>query len=565
MAKRQPRYDPSQPRVIRCAIYTRKSTDEGLDQAFNSLDAQREACAAYIVSQRHEGWQPVRGIYDDGGFSGGNMERPGLKRLLADVEAGHVDVIVVYKVDRLTRSLADFARIVDVLDARGASFVSITQSFNTTTSMGRLTLNVLLSFAQFEREVTGERIRDKIAQSKAKGMWMGGPVPLGYEVRDRKLIINEGEAATVRHIFIRYAALGSGQALIKELLEQGYRTKLRTQAGGRTVGGVPFQRGALFHLLGNRVYLGEVVHKGLNHAGEHPALIDQTLWNDVQATMERNRAEPHHRPRKTEQSMLTGILRDAHGRQMSPSHSSKGVKRYRYYVTHSSGLIASELPACRVPAADIETIVTDRLAAMLTDKREMLRLVTVDGSASVLQLAVTSGALASGELRSPGRRRQLVAELIRDVQILDEHVAISVARAELLRLLRLEVVISLHAPDLLLTAPAIKQRVGKEVRLIVPAGVQADEPNARVAALIAEAVHVRELLLNHPEQSIEQIALQTGRCRSRTARLLRLSFAAPNVIERILEGEEAAVLASKGLAAALPLRWDEQQQVLFGH
>ena len=391
-------------------------------------------------------------------------------------------------------------------------------------------------------------------------------MPLGYQVQDRKLIINEAEASTVRHIFSRYIALGSGQALIKELLDQGYRTKLRPQAGGRTVGGVPFQRGALFHLLGNRVYLGEVVHKELNHAGEHPALIDQTLWNDVQATMERNRAEPHHRPRKTEQSMLTGILRDVHGRQMSPSHASKGVKRYRYYVTHSSGLIASELPACRVPAADIETIVTDRLAAMLTDKREMLRLVTVDGSASVLQLAVTSGVLASGELRSAGRRRQLVAELIRDVQILNEHVAISVARAGLLRLLRLEVVdISLHAPDLLLTAPAIKQRMGKEVRLLVPAEVKADEPNARVAALLAEAVHVRELLLTHPEQSIEQMALQTGRCRSRTARLLRLSFTAPKVAERILEGEEAAVLASKGLAAALPLRWDEQQRVLFGH
>jgi DNA invertase Pin-like site-specific DNA recombinase len=254
---------------IRCAIYTRKSTEEGLEQEFNSLDAQREACAAYILSQRHEGWSALPGFYDDGGFSGGNMQRPGLVKLMADVATGKVDVIVVYKVDRLTRSLADFAKIVDVLDAAGASFVSVTQSFNTTTSMGRLTLNVLLSFAQFEREVTGERIRDKIAASKRKGMWMGGPVPLGYDVFDRKLIVNDVEAEQIRHIMERYLALGSVRSLADELATIGYRTKLRPLRNGTSLGGVPFSRGGLFHLLANCVYTGEVRHKGQTYAGAH--------------------------------------------------------------------------------------------------------------------------------------------------------------------------------------------------------------------------------------------------------------------------------------------------------
>jgi site-specific DNA recombinase len=265
-------------RTIRCAVYTRKSTEEGLEQAFNSLDAQREACAAYITSQRHEGWVAVRDSYDDGGFSGGNMSRPGLKRLLADVEAGKVDVIVVYKVDRLTRALSDFAKIVEILDARGASFVSITQSFNTTTSMGRLTLNVLLSFAQFEREVTGERIRDKIAASKKKGMWMGGNVPLGYDVVERKLVVNDTEAATVRHILERYVALGTGRALIDELRRTGYRTKRVEREGKKQKGGIPFERGMLFHIMSNRIYLGEMVHAGVAYPGEHQAIVPTELW-----------------------------------------------------------------------------------------------------------------------------------------------------------------------------------------------------------------------------------------------------------------------------------------------
>jgi len=272
------------PPARRCAIYTRKSSEEGLEQGFNSLDAQREACAAYILSQAGEGWTALTSHYDDGGYSGGSMDRPGLQSLLADIRAGQVDVVVVYKIDRLTRSLPDFARIVERFDAREVSFVSVTQAFNTTTSMGRLTLNVLLSFAQFEREVTGERIREKIAASKAKGMWMGGLVPLGYDLPvngTRTLVENAGEAETVRNIFGRYLALGSVHQLVIELQVQGIHSKVRTTAKGKTLGGQPFSRGALFHLLQNRVYVGEIVHKDACYPGQHPAIVERALFDEV--------------------------------------------------------------------------------------------------------------------------------------------------------------------------------------------------------------------------------------------------------------------------------------------
>src|SRR5437762_1383546 len=282
---------PPRTKVLRCAIYSRKSSEEGLEQDFNSLHAQRESCDAYIKSQRHEGWTPLPTLYDDGGYSGGSTERPALKRLLADIQSHLIDVVVVYKVDRLTRSLADFAKIVEIFDAAGVSFVSVTQQFNTTTSMGRLTLNVLLSFAQFEREVTGERIRDKIAASKRKGMWMGGVPPLGYEACDRKLIIVESEAETVRHIFHRYATFGSVRLLQQELEARGIHSKRWTSAAGRSRGGKPLARGALYLMLQNRIYRGEIVHKDQTYPGEHEAIIDPTLWDAVQTRLAENAVE----------------------------------------------------------------------------------------------------------------------------------------------------------------------------------------------------------------------------------------------------------------------------------
>jgi DNA invertase Pin-like site-specific DNA recombinase len=359
--------------VTRCAIYTRKSSEDGLEQAFNSLDAQREACEAYIKSQRHEGWTTLATMYDDGGISGGTMERPALKRMLADIESKKVDTVVVYKVDRLTRSLSDFAKIVDVFDSQGVSFVSITQQFNTTTSMGRLTLNMLLSFAQFEREVTGERIRDKIAASKKKGMWMGGNPPLGYDVLDRKLIVNEGEAERVRHIFQRYAALGSVRLLSLELDRDGIVSKVRRRATGEPYGAKPLARGALYLMLQNRIYRGEIVHREASYPGEHAAIIDEELWQTVAERLAANRNEHDSGAAAQSPSLLVHLLHDETGIPMTPTHAVKNGRRYRYYI--SRALVTgsrTQAPGCRrIPAGDIETLVVDRLCTYLPNRGDV--------------------------------------------------------------------------------------------------------------------------------------------------------------------------------------------------
>ena len=320
---------------LRCAIYTRKSTDEGLEKDFNSLDAQREACAAFIQSQKHEGWTGLPTLYDDGGYSGGTMERPALQRLLADIEAGRIDVIVVYKVDRLTRALSDFAKLVEIFDRRGVSFVSITQQFNTTTSMGRLTLNILLSFAQFERELIGERVRDKVAASKKKGMWMGGTVPLGYDVKDRKLVINKAEARTVVDIYRRYLRLKSVRALGIELAAAGIRSKRRVRPDGTEHGNQRFSQGALYLLLQNRTYRGEATHKGNAYPGEHSAIVDKPLWDAVQAVLAENRVARATGANTKQPSLLTGVLFDEAGERLTPTWSVKKGTRYRYYVSTS--------------------------------------------------------------------------------------------------------------------------------------------------------------------------------------------------------------------------------------
>jgi len=348
---------------VRCAIYTRVSTDHGLEQDFNSLDAQHDAAEAYVRSQVQEGWTLIRARYDDGGYSGGSTDRPALQQLLADIRARRIDVVVVYKVDRLTRSLADFAKLVELFDAHGVSFVSVTQQFNTTTSMGRLTLNVLLSFAQFEREVTGERIRDKIAASKRKGLWVGGMVPLGYDSRDRRLVINEEEADRVRTIFRRYLELGSIGRLLVDLRGRGIPTKVRRLSNGRTTGGIPFTRGPLAHLLRNRFYIGEVAYKGEICPGEQPPILDRTLFEAVQAKLSEQRIS-HRATRGSSESLLLGRIFDDRGNRMTPSHSRKQGLRYRYYV--SSALIQGQPElvgsVTRVPAAEIESLVCNAVA-----------------------------------------------------------------------------------------------------------------------------------------------------------------------------------------------------------
>ncbi len=359
---------------LRCAIYTRKSSEEGLEQEFNSLHAQREACEAFIRSQQGEGWQLLKTRYDDGGLSGATMDRPALRHLLADIEANQVDVVVVYKVDRLTRSLSDFAKMVEIFDRRGVSFVAVTQQFNTTTSMGRLTLNVLLSFAQFEREVTGERIRDKIAASKRKGMWMGGLVPLGYEVHERRLRVVESEAVTVRHIFQRYCELGSVRLLKQELDRDGLRSKPRISRDGCRFGEKPFARGALYTLLGNPIYIGEIRHKGVRHPGQHDSIVDRALWDKAQELLRLHTVRTDRTTNIGGTSPLMGKLFDETGERLTPSHCKKGNLRYRYYVSRS--LIkrgARNSPeGWRIPALEIERTLAATVAGILENRQEIL-------------------------------------------------------------------------------------------------------------------------------------------------------------------------------------------------
>jgi DNA invertase Pin-like site-specific DNA recombinase len=536
---------------VRCAIYTRKSTEEGLEQEFNSLHAQREACAAYILSQRHEGWRALPDIYDDGGFSGGNMQRPGLVQLLADVAACKVDVIVVYKVDRLTRSLADFARIVDVLDAAKASFVSVTQSFNTTTSMGRLTLNVLLSFAQFEREVTGERIRDKIAASKRKGMWMGGPVPLGYDVIDRKLVVNETEAEQVRLIMERYLELGSVRTLADELAASGIRTKVRPLRDGSSLGGVSFSRGGLFHLLSNCVYVGKVRHKDQTYAGVHDAIVERELWDQVQAALADKAPARKRRSNIRHPSQLAGLVFDAHGREMTPTHAVKQAKRYRYYITRQRE-VGTPAP-WRVPAHDLEQIVVARLARHLAEQDNIPQNGTISDYDQACAEASTSAAELIGAADS--QRAEIIASLVCRIDV-------HIDRVELL---------THHGaagPAAVLTASAALIRSGRQTRLVHP-GLQAEgstRPDEGLLRLIANAHSAREAIAAAGARSFDEVAEASGFTAHYFAQLARLGGLAPDIVTSILEGRQPVALTRTRLARtkALPVSWDDQRR-LFGY
>lgn len=357
MSRRELTVPTTAARKLRCAVYTRKSTEEGLEREFNTLDAQRDACMAYVASQRAEGWLLVPDHYDDGGFSGATLERPALRRLLADIERGLVDVIVVYKIDRLSRALMDFAKLVEVMDAHGVTFVSVTQSFNTTTSMGRLTLNILLSFAQFEREVIGERIRDKFAASRARGMWMGGKVPLGYDVVDRKLVVSEAEAAVIRRVFEGFVVLGSGTALATALQAEKLTSKT-----GRLL-----NKGDVYKLLNNRTYVGEAAHKGQLYPGEHKAIISRVLWDQVHAILGESPRVRANKNRNQTVAMLKGLIFGVDGRALSPTHTRRLGRLYRYYV--AQGVLKGEEADLdivrRVSAAEIETLVMDQVRGLL--------------------------------------------------------------------------------------------------------------------------------------------------------------------------------------------------------
>ena len=546
---------------IRCAIYTRKSTEEGLEQEFNSLDAQREACAAYILSQRHEGWSEVPDIYDDGGYSGGNMDRPALKALLAKVAAGKVDVIVVYKVDRLTRALSDFAKIVDVLDAAGASFVSVTQSFNTTTSMGRLTLNVLLSFAQFEREVTGERIRDKIAASKAKGMFMGGPVPLGYNVVDRKLIVDDGEAATIRMIFTRYLELGSGRALQVELDQRGVRSKRRTYRGGRPYGEQPISRGPLYVILQNRIYVGDMVHKGKAYPGLQDGIIETELFDRVQAQLALVRVQRRHGVNAREPSLLAGLMRDEHGRMMSPSHAVKQQRRYRYYVSQVDDARGdlTTAPAWRVGAVEIERIICCAVTTKI-QRRVDNRIREGDLDSAVIIRLQDAGKNATAVLDdAPGsEQRALLLALTSRIAVSTTALTIDY---------KLDAIDALLAEgdgqELRVPLPLALVRVGKQARMLLAAEGNSTPADANLVKLLARGFSMRKAILK--SGSLDQAAVELGYGRDYAIALARVSYMAPVIVKAILGGVQPKTMSATPLVRTprVPYRWD-QQCSMFG-
>jgi DNA invertase Pin-like site-specific DNA recombinase len=543
--------------TIRCAIYTRKSTEEGLEQDFNSLHAQREACEAFIKSQRHEGWAAVSTKYDDGGYSGGSMERPALKRLLADVAERKVDIIVVYKVDRLTRSLADFAKMVESFDSHSVSFVSVTQQFNTTTSMGRLTLNVLLSFAQFEREVTGERIRDKITASKKKGMWMGGMPPPGYRVKKRKLVIHKHEAAIVRKIFSLYLQLKNTSALYRKLQsEKIVRPKAVTNSGYR-YGGEFFSRGALRLLLSNPLYVGEVRHAGQVYPGQHQAIVDKGLWIKIQQILASTTHDYKIGKNATELSLLAGLLWDISGYQLKSEHSRKGSRRYRYYSCNG----ADSPKAIRLPASELERALLSALVRLLQNETRLIRLFNLKRSENVGQY-LESAKKSATALRDglPHEKRQVLLQLLKRVVFKKKSLTIELKREMFLgRSVGATRTVSVDVPISI-------ERRGVETRLIIEG--ETETPAYRDPALIktlARAVCWFDDLTSGRVKDFSDLGTQEGLTRSVVGRICLLAFLAPKLVEEILSGRQPLKMRTRTLLReiSIPDSWDKQRQ-FFG-
>ena len=513
---------------LRCAIYTRKSSEEGLEQDFNSLHAQREASEAYILSQRHEGWQVIRTEYDDGGYSGGSMNRPALRRLMQDIEMGKIDVVVVYKVDRLSRSLHDFAKMVEVFDRHKVSFVSVTQQFNTTSSMGRLTLNVLLSFAQFEREVTGERIRDKIAASKRKGMWMGGHPPLGYDIFEKRLIVNDAEAETARIIFRSYLRLGSVRALWAELLTKAIHNKPRIR-DGELGSAVPFSRGGLYHLLSNPIYIGKVRHKQKVFDGEHEAIIDQALWDEVQQQLKVHGPELREGKRLSERSLLAGKLFDVSGEPLTPSHAVKQGKRYRYYVSRNLILNgpSDEHQGWRLPAYEMEKMVLHATSVVLSDSSRLAMMM----QDKCLEPQHTSGLMASAQRASKQIELkfaipELVAALIQRIELKRDSICLH------LNLAADGGISTTITTDM----PMLIKRRGVEMRMVI--GNSKGNQDPTMVKAVARARAWFDELATGKTPSIGDIVKREGLDQGYVSRLLRLAFMPPMVVESIVAGTQ---------------------------
>jgi len=531
--------------ILHCAIYTRKSSEEGLDQDFNSLHAQREACEAYITSQKHEGWKVVKAHYDDGGFSGGNMERPALKQLLEDIEAGKVNTVVVYKVDRLTRSLTDFAKIIERFDNHSVSFVSVTQQFNTTSSMGRLTLNVLLSFAQFEREVTSERIRDKIAASKKKGMWMGGFVPLGYDLKERKLYVNPTEAKTVQYIYCRYLELGCVRLLKEDLDKKGIYSKVRGEKGGRS-----FARGMLYEILSNPIYIGQIRHKGTCHDGQHKAIIDQELWENVQRHMTSKSLE--HKTYNKSSCLLSNKLFDISGEKLVSVHTNKKGKRYRYYISQSLRVDPKDASSngWRLPGQEIEQVIAHAALEILHDDIAIT---------SALQEAGVATHQIPAALNETKKIQQdsigLINRFVQRVELRQDGITLTLS------------LVSLIASEVDLTIirdiPMRMKRRGIEMRLIIK-GTGPARVDQTLLKTIVRAHKWFNDLATGKVKNMAEIASREGVDRSYVSRVVNLAFLAPDIIETIIKGHQSADLNVEKLTKQtdLPLEWAKQHHLL---
>jgi site-specific DNA recombinase len=526
----------SERKFFRCAVYTRKSSEHGLEQDFNSLDAQREAAEAYIKSQAQEGWRLVKTHYDDGGLSGGTLDRPALQPLLEDIRASKVDIVVVYKVDRLTRSLADFAKLVELFEAHGVSFVAVTQQFNTTTSMGRLTLNVLLSFAQFERELASERIRDKFAASRRKGMWMGGTVPLGYDVNNRKLVANSKEAERVRLIFRRYLELGCVSALQEDLERHGVRSKERVLTSGRVLGGCSFGRGALYHLLQNRIYRGEVVHQGIAYPGEQERIVDEELWSRVQAKLEENWGA-RRRSKIETGALLGGVLFDDRGNLMSPTYSIRRGNRYRYYVSRAlmmRGRKGETGSLGRVGADDVERLVVETLSRQLAQPELLSEVASANWSIET---------------------RSLVQETIERVVIGNDKVQI----------IRKVFAIEDGAEPRMCAVPLPAKRARARREIVIPGGrdhAPRHVNHALVLAIARAKTWMQDLRIGTYAETTE-IAQRFKLNDAHVRRLLRFGYLAPDIVEAIVEGRQPRSLTVKRLLQGIPCAWSEQRAV-FG-
>ena len=551
----------------RCAIYTRKSSEEGLEQDFNSLHAQREACAAYVMSQASEGWSLVDDIYDDGGISGGTLERPALQRLLADIGAGKIDIVVVYKVDRLTRSLLDFAKLVEAFDKAGTSFVSVTQSFNTTTSMGRLTLNMLLSFAQFEREVTAERIRDKIAASKARGMWMGGTPPLGYEPDGRTLAIVDEHATLVRDIYRRYLETGNVRLVADQLDRETILSPIRARKSGTTFGGCRFTRGQIYAILSNPIYIGEIRHRGKRYTGQHPPIIARDLWDRVQAKLADN-VRGKRTVRQASPSVLAGRIVDEAGDPLVAAHARKKTIRYRYYVSrslqHGTSTSATSNHGLRIPAREIEALVIGEVKTLFADPLDLMARLGAEIVPHRIGVMQEACAHIAGALST--RQRTGLAGMLLQVRVLPGRVEIDVDPAAVAN--RLGVEMASGVPVITLSTSVRLTRTGRVVQLVQDNGVAAGAAptDDKLLRLIGRARRWWGVLLAG-EVTIKQLARSEGVTSSWMTRVVRLAFLSPAVVEAVLAGTTRAgvdgtsLTATRGVAA----EWQVQAKLYLEH